>query len=35
MEIEMPDPLCLVVENMPYEDFMVRTSSPRRRSTRY
>lgn len=25
MEIEMPDPLCLVVENMVYEDFMVRT----------
>jgi len=25
MEIEMPDPLCLVVENMAYEDFMVRT----------
>ena len=25
MEIEMPDPLCLVVENMSYEDFMVRT----------
>lgn len=25
MEIEVPDPLCLVVENMSYEDFMVRT----------
>jgi hypothetical protein len=25
MEIELPDPLCLVVENMSYEDFMVRT----------
>jgi hypothetical protein len=25
MEIEMPDPVCLVVENMSYEDFMVRT----------
>lgn len=25
VEIEMPDPLCLVVENMNYEDFMVRT----------
>lgn len=25
MEVEMPDPLCLVVENMSYEDFMVRT----------
>jgi len=25
MEIEIPDPLCLVVENMSYEDFMVRT----------
>jgi hypothetical protein len=27
MEIEIPDPLCLVVENMRYEDFMVRTIS--------
>jgi hypothetical protein len=27
MEIELPDPLCLVVENMSYEDFMVRTIS--------
>ena len=25
MEIEVPTPLCLVVENMSYEDFMVRT----------
>jgi hypothetical protein len=25
MEIEVPDPLCVVVENMSYEDFMVRT----------
>jgi Uroporphyrinogen decarboxylase (URO-D) len=25
MEVELPDPLCLVVENMSYEDFMVRT----------
>ena len=25
VEIEVPDPLCLVVENMSYEDFMVRT----------
>ena len=25
VEIEAPDPLCLVVENMSYEDFMVRT----------
>ena len=25
MEIEMPDPLCLVVENMSYEDFMIAT----------
>jgi hypothetical protein len=25
MEIELPSPLCLVVENMNYEDFMVRT----------
>ena len=25
MEVELPDALCLVVENMSYEDFMVRT----------
>jgi hypothetical protein len=25
MEIEVPSPLCIVVENMSYEDFMVRT----------
>lgn len=25
MEVELPDPVCLVIENMSYEDFMVRT----------
>jgi hypothetical protein len=25
MEIETPTPLCLVVENMPYDQFMVRS----------
>lgn len=25
MEVELPDPICLVIENMSYEDFMVRT----------
>lgn len=27
VEIEVPDPLCLVVENMDYQDFMIRTLS--------